>query len=87
VLESSAHQLRDVAFRYANGSTANRSLELSVDGSRIGTLLFQPTGSWSTWKMVSTELNLDAGAHRIRLTSLDGNGPNIDSMRVEPLAS
>ena len=86
VLESSAHQLRDVTWRYANGSTSNRSLDVSVDGSRVGTILFRPTGSWSTWNAVTTELNLDAGTHRIRLTSVDGAGPNIDFMRVEPLS-
>jgi hypothetical protein len=86
VLESSAHQLRDVSWRYANGSGSARSLQLTVDGGPIRTVLFGPTGSWSTWKTVTTELNLDAGTHRIRLTSVDGSGPNIDFMRVEPLA-
>src|SRR4029453_16636220 len=37
-------------FRYANGSTADRPLELRVDGQVVEERLsFSPTGSWRAW--------------------------------------
>ncbi len=71
--------------RYGHGSTANRPLRVSVDGtSVIASLAFNPTGSWTEWRLQSTTLTLSAGAHTIRLATTGLSGPNIDSVVLVP---
>lgn len=68
-------------FRYANGGTTNRPLQLKVNGTIIATsLAFPPTGSWSTWSLSSSIANLIAGANKIRLTTIGSNGANVDNL-------
>ncbi|MEV4890531.1 CBM35 domain-containing protein, partial [Nonomuraea sp. NPDC055795] len=39
-----------LALRYANGTTANRPSDISVNGALIADdRAFNPTGAWSTW--------------------------------------
>src|SRR5262245_7780619 len=39
-----------LAFRYANGSTADRPLDISVGGTVVGSKVsFPPTAGWDTW--------------------------------------
>ncbi len=41
-------------FRYANGGTANRPLQLKVNGTTVAaSLTFSPTGSFGTWSVAS----------------------------------
>src|SRR5262249_27999755 len=36
--------------RYANGSTVNRPMDITVNGTLVaGNLAFSPTGNWDTW--------------------------------------
>lgn len=73
---------RTLTFRYANGSTENRPLELRVNGALISpTEPFAPTGTWTQWRTVTFTVQLMAGANRIRLTSL-GRGPNVDWLTI-----
>jgi plastocyanin len=68
-------------FRYANGGTTNRPLQLKVNGTIIvASLAFNPTGSWATWSVSSATANLIAGANKIRLTTIGSNGPNVDNL-------
>ncbi|MDQ3291912.1 MAG: carbohydrate-binding protein, partial [Bacteroidota bacterium] len=68
-------------FRYANGGTANRSLQLQVNGKVMATsLAFSPTGGWASWSVSSTTVDLMAGANKVRLTTIGSNGPNIDNL-------
>jgi len=70
-------------FRYANGSTGDRPLELRLNGTVLNSRLsFVGTGSWTTWRTVSVTVNLQAGTNRIRLTSVGSSGANIDSLTV-----
>ena len=71
-------------FRYANGGSSNRPLALSLNGRAMTTMAFQPTGSWTTWNLTSTPMDLAAGANRIRLTATGRSGPNIDQLTVRP---
>lgn len=74
---------RTLTFRYANGSSADRPLELRVNGAVIvPSLSFASTGSWGTWRTVTVTVQLAEGANRIRLTSIGSNGPNLDSVRI-----
>ena len=68
-------------FRYVNGSAGNRPLELRVNNNVDQTALaFNPTGAWTTWAVSSEQVTLTAGANTIRLTSLAGEGPNLDHL-------
>ena len=72
-----------LGFRYGNGSSSDRPLELRVDGAVLtGRLSFAPTGAWSTWKTSGQPTVLTAGRHVVRLTSIGSNGPNLDALTV-----
>jgi uncharacterized delta-60 repeat protein len=74
---------RTLTFRYANGSTADRPLELRVNGQVINPRLsFAPTGGWSVWREVGVTVDLAAGINRVKLTSVGNNGANIDVLKV-----
>ncbi|UMP00165.1 cellulase family glycosylhydrolase [Amycolatopsis sp. EV170708-02-1] len=74
-----------LTFRYANGTTANRPLDITVNGSiAVDDLGFAGTGAWTTWRTVTTTVNLAAGSNKIRTTAVTANGgPNADSLSVE----
>jgi hypothetical protein len=68
-------------FRYANGGTTNRPLQLKVNGTIVApSLAFPPTGGWATWSLSPSAANLIAGANKIRLTAIGSSGPNIDNL-------
>ena len=74
-------------FRYANGSTSDRPLELRINGAVARrTLSFAPTDSWSKWRTAAVTVALPAGSNKIRLTSIGKNGPNLDLLTVTPAA-
>jgi hypothetical protein len=72
-------------FRYANGSTANRPMDIAVNGTVVASgLAFNPTGAWSTWQTVTVTVALNAGANTIRATATTSSGgPNLDHLAVE----
>jgi Carbohydrate binding module (family 6) len=73
----------NLAVRYANGSTADRPMNLTINGVAAGSMSFPPTGAWTTWTTVSRAISLDAGGHTIRLTSaLSSGGPNLDRITL-----
>ncbi|RSM57078.1 chemotaxis protein [Amycolatopsis sp. WAC 01376] len=74
-----------LTFRYANGTTADRPLDITVNGAlAVDDLGFAGTGAWTTWRTVTTSVNLAAGTNRIRTTAVTSNGgPNADSLSVE----
>jgi subtilisin family serine protease len=74
-----------LAFRYANGSTANRPMDIAVNGAPgVGGLPFPPTGAWTTWQTVTITVNLAAGTNVIRATATTANGgPNVDYLEVQ----
>lgn len=75
-----------LVFRYANGATTSRSLELEVNGVVVnGAVAFAPTGAWTTWKTVTLNAALNSGA-KVRLTATGSNGPNIDNLVVNLLS-
>jgi Ca2+-binding RTX toxin-like protein len=72
-------------FRYANGSTTDRPLELKVNGAVArARLSFPPTGGWSVWKTVELSVALPAGSNAVRLTGVGQNGPYLDELIVPP---
>ncbi|MEU4767088.1 cellulase family glycosylhydrolase [Actinosynnema sp. NPDC023794] len=73
-----------LSFRYANGSTANRPVSVTVNGSAGVSVAFPGTGAWSTWGTGSATARLAAGANRVRVTATTANGgPNLDRLTVD----
>jgi alpha-L-fucosidase 2 len=74
-----------LVFRYANGTTTDRPMAVTVNGSSAGTLAFPPTGAWPNWSTASVGTSLVAGANTVRVTSTTANGgPNLDRLDVVP---
>jgi glucose/arabinose dehydrogenase len=76
----------DVTLRYANGTTAQRPLDFTVNGvaGAVG-ITFPGTGDWTIWQTKTVRLTLAAGTNKIRAraTTADG-GPNADKLTVTP---
>ncbi|WP_431900317.1 glycosyl hydrolase family 28 protein [Nonomuraea sp. bgisy101] len=67
-----------LTLRYANGTTANRPMD--VAGALVD---FPGTGAWTTWSTRSITVPLTAGANLIRATATTANGgPNLDHLAV-----
>jgi hypothetical protein len=70
-------------FRYGNGGTTNRPLQLRVNQAIVnGSLAFPSTGTWTNWSISSAQVTLNAGTNLIRLTATGSSGGNIDSLAV-----
>lgn len=69
--------------RFANGTTVNRPMAITVNGTSIGTVNFAGTGDWANWVSVNTPVNLNAGNNTIRATATTANGgPNLDHIQI-----
>jgi hypothetical protein len=72
-----------VIVRYANGTTANRPMSLSIDGGAGTSVDFLGTGAWTTWASKSVPISLGSGSHTIRLIATTSNGgPNLDKIDI-----
>jgi exo-1,4-beta-D-glucosaminidase len=74
----------DVVVRYANGTTANRPMTFSVNGTTGPTsVAFNGTGAWTTWTTATVRLNLVAGTNKIKAVATTANGgPNVDKITL-----
>jgi len=73
-----------LTFRFANGSTANRPMDITVNGTLVGNdVAFVPTGAWSTWQTATVNAALVAGTNTIRATAVTtSGGPNVDKLTL-----
>jgi alpha-galactosidase len=73
-----------LVFDYANGTTANRPMNVRVNGTLAANALpFQPTGAFSLWNTSMVSANLNAGTNTIRLEATTAaGGPNLDYLDV-----
>lgn len=73
-----------LAFRFANGTTVDRPMDIVVNGTLVaGARSFPPTGAWTTWQTSTLTAALADGVNTIRATATTGNGgPNLDSLTV-----
>ena len=79
MFKSDANLAATISFRYANGSTTSRDGIITINGVATGNLVLPPTGSWTTWEIVSLSLNLVQGSNEIDIASTTANGlANID---------
>ena len=78
-----------LALRYANGTTANRPMDIAVDGAVLAASApFAPTANWDTWTTYTVTTTLAAGTHTVRATAVAGTGgPNVDKLTVTPTAT
>lgn len=76
--------VQTLKLRYANGTDADRPMEIKVNGTTLSSSTsFKPTGSWTTWQEVILTANLIAGINTIRATSTTATGgPNVDYLEV-----
>lgn len=74
-----------LTLRHANGSTANRPMTLTVNGSTVAAnKAFHSTGSWTTWATTGLTASLKAGPNTIRATATSAaGGPNVDHLAVD----
>ncbi|WP_285706649.1 PQQ-dependent sugar dehydrogenase [Microtetraspora sp. NBRC 16547] len=74
-----------LTLRYANGTTVDRPLDITVNGVSVGSRSYPATGNWDTWADDTFTANLNAGANTIRATATTVNGgPNVDKLTVSP---
>ena len=71
-------------FRYANGKSLDRQMEISVDGINVNNALsFPPTGGWTVWATQSLTVQLQPGMNRIQARAITPEGgPNVDNLVV-----
>ncbi|MCG6495651.1 carbohydrate-binding protein [Kitasatospora sp. A2-31] len=69
---------------YANGTGADRPMDVTVNGARVATgRVFPPTAGWDTWSTTSLPIALKAGANTVRVTSTTAaGGPHLDRITV-----
>jgi len=74
-----------LVWKYANGTTVDRTGKVLVDGvSAVASLSFPGTSAWTTWSnSVATTVTLTAGTRLIRLQANTANGlANIDYISI-----
>ena len=78
-----------LTFRYANGTTTNRPMDITVNGALVADeLAFNPTGNWDTWANATVTVNLTAGTNTVRATATTVNGgPNADCLDLQPTST
>jgi endoglucanase len=71
-------------FRFANGTTGNRPMRITVNGTVVSSALaFPRTGSWTAWQEATVAATLRAGANTVVATATtSGGGPNLDRLTV-----
>ena len=70
--------------RYSNGTTTNRPMDITVNGTLTADELpFTSTTNWDTWATQTITATLNAGTNTIRATATTANGgPNLDRLRA-----
>jgi len=74
-----------LTFRYANGTTTGRPMDIAVNGTVVAAALaFNRTPAWDDWDTRTVRTSLRAGANTIKATATTSNGgPNLDNVEVE----
>jgi hypothetical protein len=75
---------RKLTIRYANGTTTDRPMDVSVNGVVVSAgRSFAGTGNWDTWASSTLTAALTAGSNTIRVTATtSGGAPNLDYLDV-----
>ncbi|MFI6740515.1 PQQ-dependent sugar dehydrogenase [Nonomuraea sp. NPDC050451] len=83
-VSAAAAGTQSLTFRFANGTTTDRPMTVTVNGTAVATARsFPGTGAWTTWQEISVDAPLNAGGNTVRATATTANGgPNLDRLRV-----
>jgi hypothetical protein len=75
----------DLELRYANGTGADMTLSLYVNGAKTTQLVLPATGGWASWGTVDTTANLAEGHNDValRFDATDSGNVNLDRLAVE----
>ncbi|MGW0202484.1 PQQ-dependent sugar dehydrogenase [Nonomuraea sp. NPDC003201] len=78
-----------LAFRYANGTGADRPSDIAVNGTTVAAARsFPATGAWTTWTTITLTAQVTAGTNTIRATATGAGGnPNWDYLDAEVQSS
>lgn len=72
-----------ITIRYANASSLNRFMFMTVDSAQNLKIDFPPTSSWTQWEVVSVKVSLKEGLNRVQFESgMNEGGPNLDFINV-----
>ncbi len=74
-----------IGIRFANGTTANRPADISVNGTVVqAASAFNPTGAWTTWVTKTLTAQVNAGSNTIKVAGTTAAGPaNLDFVDFE----
>tara|TARA_R110002167_G_scaffold137291_1_gene324190 strand:- start:504 stop:3608 length:3105 start_codon:yes stop_codon:yes gene_type:complete len=73
-----------LTFIYAsNDYNSQRPMDVYVNNSKIGQIIFTKTGGWNVWNEVNITAALFAGANNIELRTTGKSGPKIRSLTVD----
>lgn len=73
---------RTIRLRYALQAGSTRTLNVTVNGTLVGTVTFPTTPSWTDWRTTDINIPLVAGNNTIRLTATGQSGPNFDNLTL-----
>ena len=83
-VEGGSGGYKALKFRYSNGFSDNRTVNLTVNGVTTA-IAFPPTGGWSKWHDISFFRTIVAGTNNtITVTSSGTNTPGFDKLTVSP---
>jgi Chondroitinase B/Carbohydrate binding module (family 6) len=73
-----------LAIRYSNGTTVNRPMDISVNGTVVAAAsAFNPTTNWDTWSTKTLTIPVNAGTNTVRMVATTANGgPNVDYIEI-----
>ncbi|MCQ2101994.1 MAG: hypothetical protein MJY98_02055 [Fibrobacter sp.] len=70
-----------LTIRYANGGKAERNMNLTVNGEKVGEVKMGMTGAWTTWETVDVKVKLTEGKNVLTLSSITADGgANVDML-------
>ena len=75
-------------FRYANGSNAEATRAVIVDGKYVNTAHFLAQGNWDTWAITEVGVELKAGIHSVVVYygDYESGAINLDYLKIAPLS-
>lgn len=75
-----------LGIQYALGATVARTCTLTVNGV-ASSITFQPTGSWTTWKLLTVNVTLsNTNSNTVQISTNGADAGNIDYINVPPVA-
>lgn len=73
-----------LVIRFANGGTAARNMDVTLNAISMGAAPFAKTNAWTTWDSVSLSVTLVEGLNTLKLASMGADGgPNMDQFEFD----